>query len=388
VELSDLLDAFDRTAANVAKLEAVWKRAEPFMPSGPARGSEPEYDDLRRAWADLLHGLRPIDGWTITNELPDIDQLGQAFIDYFEISEPPFPVFEEMEQPDKDIAEYRYRLNRARRRASRARLLTLIAVLDSGLPVLLDGVKRDSNVVLEGELADSLRAGVGEIERLMADTAQRRGRWSELHRHLRFGQGRDWHDIHEFDWPSVKADVETGALAEVDPLPVPEIDLGDAAGGRLTGSVTIALPWSRLSDDDFERLLYDLLRDIPEHQNVQWLMKTRAPDRGRDLSLDRVLQDGSGGVRTERVVVQAKHWLSKSVGPAEIQDALARVKLWRPVIRALLVVTSGRFSTDAVAYAEQHNDTGDAPFIDLWPESKLETLLSQRPGIAAAHGLR
>ena len=104
--------------------------------------------------------------------------------------------------------------------------------------------------------------------------------------------------------------------------------------------------------------------------------------------MDRVLQDGSGGVRTERVVVQAKHWLSKSVGPAEIQDALARVKLWRPVIRALLVVTSGRFSTDAVAYAEQHNDTGDAPFIDLWPESKLETLLSQRPGIAAAHGLR
>ena len=239
------------------------------MPSGPARGSEREYDDLRRAWADLLHGLRPIDGWTITNELPDIDQLGQAFIDYFEISEPPFPVFEEMEQPDKDIAEYRYRLNRARRRASRARLLTLIAVLDSGLPVLLDGVKRDSNIVLEGELADSLRAAVGEIERLMADTAQRRGRWSELHRHLRFGQGRDWHDIHEFDWPSVKADVETGALAEVDPLPVPEIDLGDAAGGRLTGSVTIALPWSRLSDDDFERLLYDLLRDIETSRSIR-----------------------------------------------------------------------------------------------------------------------
>jgi hypothetical protein len=79
---------------------------------------------------------------------------------------------------------------------------------------------------------------------------------------LRFGQGRDWHDIHEFDWPSVKVDLETGALAEVDPLPVPDIDLGDSAGGRLTGSVTIAFPWSRMSDDDFERLLYDLLRAL------------------------------------------------------------------------------------------------------------------------------
>lgn len=101
-----------------------------------------------------------------------------------------------------------------------------------------------------------------------------------------------------------------------------------------------------------------------------------------------MLQDGSGGVRTERVVVQAKHWLSKSVGPVEIQDAVARVKLWRPLVRGLLVVTSGRFTTDAVAYAEQYNETGEAPLIDLWPESRLETLLAQRPGIAAAHGLR
>ncbi len=47
-----------------------------------------------------------------------------------------------------------------------------------------------------------------------------------------------------------------------------------------------------------------------------------------------------------------QHWLSKSVGPVEIQAAVARVKLWRPLVRGLLVVTSGRFTTDAVAYAD------------------------------------
>ncbi|MGH3855166.1 MAG: hypothetical protein ACRDR6_17055 [Pseudonocardiaceae bacterium] len=96
---------------------------------------------------------------------------------------------------------------------------------------------------------------VGEIERLMGDAAQRRGRWSDLHRHLSFGEGHYWHGIHEFDWPSVRSDVQA-AVADTDPLPVPDIDLGQAAAGRLTGTATIALPWDRLNDEGFERLLY------------------------------------------------------------------------------------------------------------------------------------
>jgi hypothetical protein len=158
---------------------------------------------------------------------------------------------------------------------------------------------------------------------------------------------------------------------------------------RLTGTATIALAWDHLDDDGFERLLYDLFRDFPDHQNVEWLMQTRAPDRGRDLSFDRVLRDSTGGVRIERVIVQAKHWMRRSVGPSDVAATLASIKLWRPpVVRGLVIATSGRFSADAVAYAEQHNNEGDAPLIELWPESKLETLLAQKPHLAAAHGLR
>ena len=223
----------------------------------------------------------------------------------------------------------------------------------------------------------------------MGDTAERRGRWSDLHRHLYFGQGHDWHDIHELDWPSVRSDVEASALSTFDPLPVPDIDIGRAAAGTLTGVATIALPWERLDDDGFERLLYDLLRDFPEHHNVQWLMRTRAADRGRDLSLDRVLRDGTGGVRSERVIVQAKHWLARSVGPTDIANTMATIKLWEPpVVRGLIIATSGRFTADAVAWTERHNDSGAAPFAEMWPESKLETLLAQKPYLAAAHGLR
>lgn len=41
--------------------------------------------------------------------------------------------------------------------------------------------------------------------------------------------------------------------------PVPD----QAAAGNLTETATIALPWDRLDDAGFERLLYDLLRSFP-----------------------------------------------------------------------------------------------------------------------------
>jgi hypothetical protein len=206
---------------------------------------------------------------------------------------------------------------------------------------------------------------------------------------MRFGQGHDWHDILELDWPSVRSDIEAAAFADTDPLPVPSIDLGHAAGGQLTGTATLALAWEKLDDNGFERLLFDLLRSIPEHQNVEWLMQTRAPDRGRDLSLERVLRDSTGGVRTERVIVQAKHWLKHSVGPGDVADTLASISLWQPpLIHVLVIATSGRFSADAVAYIEKHNAGGVAPLIEPWPDSRLETLLAQRPYLAAEHGLR
>jgi hypothetical protein len=56
-------------------------------------------------------------------------------------------------------------------------------------------------------------------------------------------------------------------------------------------------------------------------------MHTRAPDRGRDLSMERVLQTGTGTVRTERVMVQAKHWLKRSVAPADVASTIATVTL-------------------------------------------------------------
>ena len=389
MEINELLAALDRAAANLKKLEKVWDRAEVFIPKAPAAGSPPEYDDLCRAWDDLRQGLPPIDGWTITDPLPDIDAMGRSFIDYGEIGEIAFPLFEEGEKPGKDLAEYRYSLNRSRRRAARERLQQLVSVVEQTLPRLLQGVDRQSNVKLSGAEVDTISTVFAEIERLVGDTAERTGRWTDLSRHMYFGEGHDWHDIAELDWPSVRPDIEAAATAENDPLPTPDFDLGLAASGELTGTVATALPWSTLSADNFERLLFNLLSDYPNHENVQWLTHTNAPDRGRDLSFDRLIRDPTGGTRVERVLVQAKHWLSRSVRAADVNEAVGAVRLWEPpTVHVLIMATSGRFTSDAIAWVERHNSEAGSVHIELWPDTKLESLLAGKPHIAVTHGLR
>jgi hypothetical protein len=158
---------------------------------------------------------------------------------------------------------------------------------------------------------------------------------------------------------------------------------------RPAGAVTTALRWDSITDEGFERLLFNLLRGLTGYENVQWLMKTNAADHGRDLSLERTWRDASGLMRRERVVVQAKHWRRKSVDPASIVNVIARLNNWEPPhIHCLIVATSGSFTADAVQYVERYNEKGADPRIEMWSGVDLEALLAERPELTATSGLR
>lgn len=252
VDLDGVLAVMDRASANLERLQAIWDRAHPLLPSGPQGGSTNEYDDIVRAWNDLLKGLPPIDGWTITDPIPGMDEIGTMYLDYMEIGEPPLAVFDAKEQPEKDLAEYRYRLSRARRRVVRHRLQELTSQVDNLLPQMLADVPRGHWERLDDPRGTQVVDAITEIERLMGDTATRQGRWSDLHRHIHFGEGHDWHDIHELDWPSVKQDIEAVSFSETDPLPVPEgVDLGQLAASEPGGRATTALNWPVLDAKRF-----------------------------------------------------------------------------------------------------------------------------------------
>ena len=189
-----------------------------------------------------------------------------------------------MEEPEHQLAEYRYRLTKQRRRVTRQRLEQLVAEADT---TLLSIVAELSPVVeyppnnSKSKIDTLLTALVGELvretERILGDTVERRGRWGDLYRHMHFSQPHDWREILEYDWPSVKSDIEAAGFDDSDPLPIPaDIDLGSAVASDPTAAVSTPLAWENLDADRFERLLLDLLQQQPEFANVTWLTTVNA----------------------------------------------------------------------------------------------------------------
>jgi hypothetical protein len=138
------------------------------------------------------------------------------------------------------------------------------------------------------------------------------------------------------------------------------------------------LKWSKLSEEDFERKIFDVVSCARGYENAQWLTHTNAADKGRDVSVYRVTTDSLSGSRRLRVIVQCRH--KKCVGVAEVSQLKEQMTLWEPPrVDELIIATSGRFSTDAVQWIEKHNESNHSLRIIMWPDSHLERLLAQRP---------
>ena len=286
----------------------------------------------------------------------------------------------EIEVPGKKLREYRFLLNAKRRQLVRDRLLALIGEVDEVLALLaptLEGAVANAHVT--GPTWSRLNDAVQEIETLLGSNPKP-PRWFDLGRHLHFGMFGDLSDIVIADWPAVKAGLQLGAYGEHDPIPVGVDDLDDIVAARPQGHVTSQLNWSALTDDQFERLMFSLISDTPGYENAQWLQNTHAADRGRDLSVFRLDSDLLGGVWRHRVMIQCKHWLSKSVGPADVSDVRSQMELWQPPrVDELIIATTGRFTVDAISLVEQHNQADRALHIHMSPDSHLEKSLAARP---------
>ena len=89
------------------------------------------------------------------------------------------------------------------------------------------------------------------------------------------------------------------------------------------------------------------------------------------------------------MIIQCKHWLSKSVAPKNFSEVKEQVKLWEPPrIDILVIATTGRFTADAISLIERHNQSDSAMTIEMWAESHLERVLASNPALVAEFGLR
>lgn len=346
-------------------------------------------DNLIRSFVHIAEHLPAIDGFSVSARPMSHDDISQNRLDAREVGEVDaiISVEREIENPGRELEEYRFRCDRSRRRIVRDHVMDVTSRIDEVLRdvTTLDGIGHWRGADRWVELHDLF----SELDRLVGNMVPGHARWSDLRRHLHFAEPNDLSDIATIDWPSVRAEVEGNLYDDLEPIPVTVDDLGSLARTRPSGPVSTRLSWAKLTPDDFERLVFELIRQTKGYENVNWLMKPNAADRGRDIAADRVIHDDLIGVRRERVIVQCKHWQNRSVGRAELIECAESVKLWEPPsVDALIIATTGRFSQDAVSIAEKRNHERQVPRIDLWPESHLEALLSRRPALSANFGLR
>lgn len=391
--LSVALGKFELAEANLVRLEKAWEAILSLMPSGISFGGRSaEFVALERDIDQLVESLPAIDGWTLSIEVPDPDELAQNRLDAHEISEPAAIVDAEqvLWRPGEAIAEYRHRLITAKRKLVRKRARKLMESIDGRLTEMVKEAPRDNNSLVENADWQGLTGEISELERLLGSTIKHDtgARWGDFRRHLSFAQGCDLHDIAEMDWPSVRKDFEAALYGDREPAEVGVNDLGDLVREHPTGAVSSALNWEALDARDFERLIFELISSTDGYENTKLLMKTNAPDRSRDVSTERVSDDLSGVTR-QRIIIQCKHWGDKSVSPKDVTEAKTAMRLWEPPpIDVLIVTTTGRFTVDAVTLIEKNNTDGERPRIDMWPESHLERLLAKRPDIVTSFNLR
>lgn len=387
------LRQFEAAEANIEKLERIWAEMQALIPGGISFGSDPKYEDRNRAYTGVLAAVPKIDGWKPESLPPDLNGLAQDRLDAREIDEVGaiVSVEEYVTAPGREIAEYRYRLNKKRRQLIRAALQEIMASVDESLKVLQAKYESEFELpkTIEPAEWDDLKGNIQQIEMLLGGSLPSPPRWSDLHRHLHFGMTGDLHDIVRHDWPEAKAGLSKGLYDENEPVPVEVEDIGALAATHPTGPVATKLKWDVVTAENFERLIFSLISSAKGYENPEWLMHTNAPDRGRDLSVTRVVDDPLAGVMRNRVLIQCKHWNSKSVAVGDVSELKDQITHWEPPkVDVLVIATSGRFTGDAVAFIDKHNGSDRALRIEMWPESHLERLLASRPSLIADFGLR
>jgi hypothetical protein len=369
------LAAFDVTKANLEKLESLLREAQTLASSGLTPGSSAEYDEARRLFEAVVAALPAIGGWKLDAFLPVPSSTGNVS-----------SVFKEAERL---VRHYGDRLRQKRRELVREPLIAVVAKIDQTLQKIRSEIGPSPSTHIDPPHWPELVAEYKGLRVLLGENVPFKARWHEMGRHLGFGMIQDFNDIEKMDWPSVKVAVNSGLYGEKEPIPLQMADLADMVAAKPGGSVSQQLNWQSIDAHQFERLLYRLISSEPGYENPQWLMKTNAPDRGRDLSVSRVRNDGLSGTLRERVIIQCRHLQSGSIGVADVTLLREQMSLWgEPPVDVLVIATSGRFTADAVQWIEKRNHGKRSPMIEMWAESHLEGLLAARPSLIAEFGLR
>lgn len=394
--LNQALKQFEATEANVEKLQRLWAKMERLLPGGSTISFDQEeiaqYEECSRSFDMIAAALPKIDGHKLTISHLPLQEVFQTALDCLELGEISATISAEeaARKQGRDLSEYKFRLRRAKKALARTTVQQLSKDVDSLIPILASEYPESRGGKAEGPSWNRLKTILQSIAALIAGAVTKPPRWNELWRHISWAEANDVRDIIAMDWPAVSGGLEAALCDEDEPVPVEVDDLGTLASSNPQGPIATSLHWDRLAPDAFERLLYNLVSAATGYDNPEWLTRTNAPDRGRDISVYRTSKDVLGGTTRSRVFIACKHYQSTSVSLSDVTLLREQTALWTdPRVDVLVIATSGRFTTDAVQRIEAFNaDHSSRLKIEMWPDSTLERLLAERPGLIAEFHLR
>lgn len=392
MDLNEALKQFEAVEANLGKLDNLWKQIEKLLPSidEVQVGDEEQYHQMQRSFEQIAKQMPSIDGFQLKICLEHPDDIFRIKIDALEVGEftDRVALDTHIHYQGEVLSDYRFRVESKRRELARQAVQDICRQIELTLEELGSSVKKQKTISLlakpKWQELDSL---FKSIDALLGKSLGRPERWSDMARHLSFGQRGDYDDIVSHDWPNIRQWLDRALYAESDPIPIAAKDLGELVNSKPQGQVATELNWEALSPEDFERLVFNLIDQTKGYDNPQWLTHTNAADRGRDLSVERILQDALAGSRKQRVILACKH--TDKVNLKVVSELQVQMRLWNsPRVDELIIVTTGRFTTDAIDWIEKHNQSSDAMRIEMWANSHLERLLARRPELIAEFKLR
>lgn len=393
-KLDEALRQFEATEANLAKLEKFWDLIRKNTPDGVVFTTNSTYEDACRSYEQVLQGLPLIDGWNPSALPLDLDDISQSRSDASELEKVAIQIEVQgrIEQPGKELREYRFKFNQMRKKLIQKQVFQTFTEIEN----LLDEIRINFPIEednfeckkIEYPNWNILCDKITQIDVLLGSLS-RPPRWEDLKRHLYYGMTNDLRDIINLDYPSVKKGLTKSLDIHNEPIAIKVHDLGELVASNPSGGVLTKLNWEKLTPSDFERLIFTLVASERNYENPQLLININAPDRGRDISAYKISKDSLSGVTRKRVIIQCKHWRDKGISLPDISTLKDYIKLWEPDrVDILIIATSNNFTADAVKFVEQHNRSDSALTIELWPESHLAMILASRPSIVADFGLR
>ena len=391
--LNESLRFLEAIEANLVKLEKLYSEIEQLIPEGSDFPDGSEYEEKCRGFRRVLTEIPKVDGFSIEDHLFPYPELVGMRVDVLESGtfEAGLYFAEQIGVQGENLREYRSRLEYTRRALIREEVLSIADAIDQLLERMSKKIDlKNPTSLVRGRNWDKLCSLVSQLETLFGSGKKFPAGWDDLIRHVHFGEMHDLRDIVEVDWPQVRSSLNDVLYVENDPIPVEIDDISSLTKSTTSPSTVVtALKWDKLSPEAFERLIYSLIVSTEGYENPEWLTATNAPDRGRDLSAYRVTEDPLSGAERRRVFIQCRHVRSRGISVSDISDVLAKKQLSEPPrVDVVIFATSGRFTSDAVAFVEKHNQSDSPTRIEMWPDSRLEHLLARRPDLIADFRLR